>query len=221
MIVSAFLIAAAPWFGLSVGGARPKCVELAYVQPNSPSASAGLRSGDCVTAIDGKSVRDTDGVATTLRRTMPWSSVRFTLATGRRVMVTPIERTEELERGYCEYLRSLRTEIRVPIVGNDQPIELSLPPPVTLGALRKRLNAPSTVRVTARDKCAKTEPLTTDDPPDGFIIPDGAMLIFGYENARIFRLPQVQVDSAAELWPDGRADGGKSAQPTENPGERH
>lgn len=54
--VMSLFTTASPWMGLVLGEATPTCIYIAAVVADSPAWRAGLRSGDCLTGVDGERV---------------------------------------------------------------------------------------------------------------------------------------------------------------------
>jgi S1-C subfamily serine protease len=79
----------------SAGGAQiatsadPNCPY--PISPGSPAASAGLRPGDTVTAIDGKPVTSTDQFIATVDTYTPGDTVTFTVKRGARTMPVKVK----------------------------------------------------------------------------------------------------------------------------------
>jgi S1-C subfamily serine protease len=66
---------------------------VAAVQPKSPAATAGLRAGDLVTALDGLSVRNARGLYRLVGETPPGRTVDVAVARDGRVLVLKVTPT--------------------------------------------------------------------------------------------------------------------------------
>jgi hypothetical protein len=178
------------------------------VQPDSPAAVAGLADHDCVVKVDGNHVDTAASLEDALRQTRPGARVLVQLLNGRVLRVRPGTRNEEIEKIYCEYVRSVRVHIKVFVASSDAPPvekDLQSSRPIRLGELRSRVSGLTSARVVQGDTCDKRPPLITDDPGDDYLILGEAVVYFGYENIPIFKFPpDAPVDSASQLeskWP--------------------
>jgi hypothetical protein len=181
-----------PWFGLTVNPSPASCPEVILIAPHGPAAVAGLHEHDCVERVNSVQVRDAADLINRLHQAAVGSATTLTLTGGRVLIARPTARTPDLERSYCEFVRSVQTKITI-FIAHDKPpaeeLDLSLAVPVTLAQVRSRIAAPTSVRLVTNDICVNFPSVVTDDPLDSVLIPDGSVLYFGYENISAFRVP--------------------------------
>jgi S1-C subfamily serine protease len=68
--------------GVSLSGVSAGGAEVAQVSPGTPGAAAGLKSGDLVTAVNGKAVTTTDQFIATVDNYAPGQTVTLTVKRG-------------------------------------------------------------------------------------------------------------------------------------------
>ena len=78
-----------PFLGISLkdgavaqGAAQRAAALIAQVQPGSPAATAGLKSGDAVLAVDGEAVNSSESLVAQIRQRSVGDSVRLTIVRG-------------------------------------------------------------------------------------------------------------------------------------------
>lgn len=158
-----------PWFGLELLQG-PGCIEIAEVQPDSPSEKGGLRVGDCVIAIGGQAVRKEDELIRLLHGLNQGTPVTFNLKDGRKLTVSPRPSTEDDSRRFCEYLASRRSLVYLSgwtPAGTYRQERLRMKGSTTVGAIRKRFGFIGAAEATLR-ACNQREQKRFEDVPDSF-----------------------------------------------------
>ncbi len=82
------------YFGVQVrDSSSPVGAALAQVLPGTPAAKAGLRSGDVVVKLDGRTIRDADEISTVIAAKRPGDTMKVTYVRGGKTATTTVTLT--------------------------------------------------------------------------------------------------------------------------------